>query len=67
MNAMPRPEIVVLPDLEAISRAAAERVAALAQARQPFSVALSGGSTPRRLYELLAAPPFRARAPCTMR
>src|SRR6202000_2357486 len=26
-------------------------------------VALSGGSTPKRLYELLAAPPFRDRMP----
>jgi len=63
VKTMPWPEIVVLPDLEAISRAAAERVAALAQARQPFTVALSGGSTPRRLYELLATSPFRERIP----
>jgi len=28
-----------------------------------FAVALSGGSTPRRLYELLAAAPFRDRLP----
>lgn len=63
MKTMSQPEIVVLPDLETISRAAAGRVAALAQACDPFTVALSGGSTPRRLYELLAASPFRERIP----
>lgn len=56
-------EFIVLPDLKAISQAAAERVATLAQTRDPFTVALSGGSTPRRLYEVLAAPPFRERVP----
>ena len=56
-------EFIVLPDLKAISQAAAERVATLAQTRDPFTVALSGGSTPRRLYEMLAAPPFRGRVP----
>lgn len=56
-------EFIVLPDLKAISQAAAERVATLAQTRDPFTMALSGGSTPRRLYEVLAAPPFRERVP----
>jgi 6-phosphogluconolactonase len=50
-------------DLDQLSRAAAEefvRIAAQAiEARDRFSVALSGGSTPRYLYELLAEPPFR--------
>ena len=45
-------------DAEAISRAAAERIVDLANecvtARGRFSVALAGGSTPRRVYELLA-------------
>jgi 6-phosphogluconolactonase len=30
---------------------------------RPFTVALAGGSTPRRLYELLARPPFVGRIP----
>ena len=30
---------------------------------RPFAVALSGGSTPRRLYELLAGPPYREAFP----
>jgi 6-phosphogluconolactonase len=32
-------------------------------ARGRFSVALAGGATPRRTYELLAAPPLRDQAP----
>ena len=54
---------VILPDPEAISRAAAERFVTLAQEHDPFAVALSGGSTPRRLYEILAGPPFRDQIP----
>jgi 6-phosphogluconolactonase len=43
-------------DLEAVSRAGAEDLAQLARASQgTFHVALSGGSTPRRMHELLAA------------
>ena len=43
-------------DLEAVSRAGAEDFAQLARASQgTFHVALSGGSTPRRMHELLAA------------
>ncbi len=45
--------------------AAAEHVVHLAceaiNARRTFTVALAGGATPKRLYELLATPPFRAR------
>lgn len=54
-------------DAEAVARAAAEEiVAAAARAideRGRFTVALAGGSTPRRTYELLADPdaPRRAR------
>jgi 6-phosphogluconolactonase len=57
------PEVIVLPDLEAVSQAAAQRFARLAQTHSPFSVALAGGGTPHRLYELLAAPPFREQIP----
>ncbi len=59
--------IEVYPDLESLSRAAAAllvRQANLAvAARGRFSVALSGGATPRRTYELLAAPPWVDQAP----
>lgn len=47
-------------DAEAISRAAAEEFVTLSRAAPgKFYVALAGGSTPRRLYQLLAGPPFR--------
>jgi 6-phosphogluconolactonase len=50
-------------DLDSLSRGAARRISALAAescaARGAFHIALSGGSTPRRLYETLAAAEFR--------
>jgi 6-phosphogluconolactonase len=56
-------ELIVLPDPEAVSQAAAERFATAAQTYDPFTVALSGGSTPRRLYEMLTTPRFRDQIP----
>src|SRR5579862_5833953 len=57
-------ERVVLQDPEALARHAAGFVAdTLAAATDRVSVALSGGSTPKRLYELLATAPFRDRVP----
>lgn len=60
-------EVKVFPDLEALSRQAADQFARLATRRvaagHTFSAALSGGSTPKRLYEILAAPPFSERVP----
>jgi 6-phosphogluconolactonase len=54
-------------DLEALSRGAAdlfaEKAREAAQARGRFSVALSGGSTPKRTYELLATAPWRDQIP----
>jgi 6-phosphogluconolactonase len=59
--------IRICHDLEALSFAAAELFAAEAQqavqARGRFMVALSGGSTPSRTYELLAREPFRELVP----
>lgn len=47
----------VVADVEALARAAAERTSAIVSAAQGerIAICLSGGSTPRRLYELLAA------------
>jgi 6-phosphogluconolactonase len=58
-----RPVVRVLADPETVARAAAGEFVRLA--RKPhakgraFRVALSGGSTPRRTYEILAEAPFR--------
>lgn len=62
------PEIRVVPDTAALYRAGAEAFAADAQAavaaRGRFAVALSGGSTPKGLFALLAGDPaLRARVP----
>lgn len=57
-----RPEIRTHPNLDDLSRAAAEFIADLAAAgikeREIFTLVLSGGSTPRRLYEELASQPI---------
>ena len=59
------PQIRVLRNREALSLAAAELVSSIAEesiaGKGRFSVALSGGTTPRRLYSLLGASPFRER------
>lgn len=51
-----KPDLEVLPDPETLARHAAELIVAAAQASVGrFAIALSGGSTPRRLYQLLAS------------
>ena len=59
-------DIRVYPSLEKLSRAAAEELANIAHAaardRDRFTLALSGGQTPRFLYQLLARD-FRALIP----
>jgi 6-phosphogluconolactonase len=60
-------EIKVFSDLDELSRQAATRFVRIATQRvgegKIFAAALSGGSTPRRLYELLASLPFSERVP----
>lgn len=57
------PKVTVFEDAEEVARAAAERFAELAQStigkRGRFVVALAGGSTPKRTYELLAGGDYR--------
>jgi 6-phosphogluconolactonase len=57
-----RGDLVILPDPAALADEAARRFVALAQAavadQGRFTVALSGGSTPRALYERLAQSPL---------
>lgn len=59
--------IRIYPDAEALNNAAAELIAdeahQAAQARGRFVVALAGGNTPRRTYEILAREPFRNLVP----
>ena len=61
--------ITIFPDLEQLSLAAArlitERALAAASEHGRFTIALSGGNTPRRTYELLAMEPLRDQMPWT--
>jgi 6-phosphogluconolactonase len=59
-----RRRLQVLPDLETMSRRVAAWMLELAIVKDgTFAVCLSGGNTPRQLYEYLAEPPYRDRFP----
>lgn len=61
--AAPR-EIVVVDDAEALAQAAAARIIARMDANTGrIAICLTGGSTPKKLYELLATPQWRAKIP----
>jgi 6-phosphogluconolactonase len=64
MIGTPSTENRTFESAETLAHDVAEWLCGLAQASdRPFAVCLSGGSTPRRLYERLADPPFAARFP----
>jgi 6-phosphogluconolactonase len=55
---------IVVADPAALAEAAAERVLArIAANRARVAVCLTGGSSPKQLYELLARDPYRGRIP----
>jgi 6-phosphogluconolactonase len=60
-------EIMILPDPDALAHEAARRFVSLSReaagSRGRFSAALSGGSTPGRLYRLLAEEPYLTQIP----
>ncbi|MDT5158434.1 MAG: 6-phosphogluconolactonase [Acidobacteriota bacterium] len=60
-----KPDVKVFDSAEEVARAAARRIVELAKesidTRGVFSLTLSGGSTPRSIYELLAGEEFRDR------
>ena len=57
-------KLEILADPEALARRVADWLLGLATAKKGvFTVALSGGSTPRRLYELLVQAPYRDAFP----
>lgn len=56
---MTETEIAILPDADAVALVAADIIAASSEAADNgFSIALAGGTTPRRLYEALASEPY---------
>ncbi len=60
-------EVITLPHIEAIIEEAASRWVQIARSaveeRGAFRIALSGGSTPRPLYLLMASDPYREQVP----
>ncbi len=62
---MKTPEIKVLPTADALARAAAELFVTVGEAaiemRGQFTVALSGGSTPKAMHHVLASEEFRTQ------
>jgi 6-phosphogluconolactonase len=58
-----RGTVHVFPDGEALARAAAETFAATVAGEEISRVALSGGSTPKRMGQLLADQPYRDSVP----
>jgi len=62
-----KPKLVVCEDLESLNLAAARfiirRAARSLAAEGRFTLVLSGGRTPRRLYEILSAHPFCQKMP----
>lgn len=63
MNTAPRDTIVV-PDAPALAASAAQRLLdRIAGSGDHPAICLTGGSTPKRLYELLATPPWRDQIP----
>jgi len=62
-----KPGITICPDAAELNRRVAERFVSLANEASTssgrFTVALSGGSTPKALYSLLAMPGFADRIP----
>lgn len=61
---MAEPATEILADAEALAKRAAEWVVERARASSGrFAFCLSGGSTPKRMYQLLAAEPLRDQMP----
>jgi len=59
-----RPEIVVTPDLSTLIEIAVKRVAArISQARSTVAICLTGGSTPKPIYQRFATEPYRSELP----
>ncbi|MFT4118973.1 6-phosphogluconolactonase [Bradyrhizobium sp.] len=59
-----QPELIIVADAEALARAAAERVMArIAANTERVAICLTGGSSPKQLYQLLGSDAYRGRIP----
>lgn len=64
MAAAAEPKLIVVADAEALAQAAAERVMARIAANPGrIAICLTGGSSPKKLYQLLGSDDYRGRIP----
>lgn len=64
MEAADQPKLIVAADAEALAQAAAERVMARISANPGrIAICLTGGSSPKKLYQLLGSDAWRGRIP----
>ncbi|MBR0724917.1 6-phosphogluconolactonase [Bradyrhizobium manausense] len=64
MAAAEEPKLIVVADAEALAQAAAQRVMARIAANPGrIAICLTGGSSPKKLYELLGSAPWRGKLP----
>ena len=64
MSAQAQRRIIIAQDAQALAETAAARLfARIEQTPHPDTICLTGGTTPKPLYNLLATPPWRARIP----
>ena len=64
MTGTAQPKLIVAADAEALARSAAERVMARIAANPGrIAICLTGGSSPKKLYELLGSDAYRGKIP----
>ena len=64
MDTAGQPKLIVVADAEALAQAAAERVMALISANAGrIAICLTGGSSPKKLYQLLGSDTYRDKIP----
>src|SRR6478736_5407756 len=64
MEAADQPKLIVEADAEALAQAAAERVMARISANPGrIAICLTGGSSPKKLYQLLGSEAYRGKIP----
>ncbi|MBR0985099.1 6-phosphogluconolactonase [Bradyrhizobium liaoningense] len=64
MAAAGLPKLIAVADAEALAQAAAERVMArIAANPSRIAICLTGGSSPKKLYQLLGSAPWRGKIP----
>jgi len=63
MSAANQPQLTVVADADALAQAAARRLITCVQHKDRAAVCLTGGSSPLKLYHLLAQEPLRSEVP----